>query len=201
MRSARCGAISTASTRAPSIAAREPIRAALPPGPAHRSSQRPASLSTGTSVSALAMSWDPSSCTAASPSRTSASAAGSPPVKYTAYGEYLPCWPPVVSASSSALISPGRATRCNSGRCESALSADSSSTPARLPSASANERAIHSGWAWRNASAANSPSGSSFSNHSRAGRRAIARNTPFTNPFALIWFAASAKRTEVSTAA
>ena len=44
--------------------------AALPPGPAHRSSQRSSGPSSGASASASATSWLPSSCTPARPSRT-----------------------------------------------------------------------------------------------------------------------------------
>ena len=143
---------------------------------------------------------EPSSCTAARPSRTGSSWPGSPSGRYTAYGEYVPCSPPVLSASSSAEISPGRATRCTTGRAESASSASASSS--RLsPSASAKDRAIHSGWAWVNASAPNSLSGARVRSHSSAGVRPIERSTPLAKPFAFSCPAAATSRTEVSTAA
>ena len=87
-RSARCGLTSIAVRSAPASTARAPSTPALPPGPAHRSSQR-AGTSAGTSAaaSASATSWDPSSCTAARPSRTSGIRPGSPEPSTTPIGE------------------------------------------------------------------------------------------------------------------
>ena len=82
----RCGCSSLATIRAPRSPATAASSAALPPGPAHRSSQRSSRPSTGTAVSASATSWLPSSCTPDRPSRTLASAAGSPPARITAVG-------------------------------------------------------------------------------------------------------------------
>ena len=195
---ARCGATSTASTCAPSMRASAASSAVLPPGPAHRSSHRPElSPVTSASASARAMSWEPSSCTAARPSRTGASSPGSPDSMYTAYGEYLPSSFPVIRASSSADISPGRAARCTTGRSESAAKAASSSSS---PTIRAKDTAIHRGWACRNAAAPMASVGASSASHSSAPFAVTARMTAFTNPFA-DRSAAATRCTVVSTAA
>ncbi len=128
--------------------------AALPPGPAHRSSQRSSRPSRGAFASARAHSWLPSSCTPARWVRTAARAPGSPPSRYTAYGDHRPALPPASASRSSREICPGHATRWVRGRSSSAASAaavSSSGPSSGSPRASANAAAIHSGCAVRSA--------------------------------------------------
>src|SRR5690606_276316 len=58
---ARCGAFSTASRVAPTVSASAPSSAALPPGPAHRSSHLVSDPSMGADARASAHNWLPSS--------------------------------------------------------------------------------------------------------------------------------------------
>ena len=136
---ARCGCRSLASSRAPRCVASAASRAALPPGPAHRSSQRSSRPSTAARARARATSWDPASWTPARPSRTAGIAPGSPDSRTTPSGEMPPPVEPVeprLSTPSSATVdSPGRATSVTRGRSLSAASSASSSSgrPARGP--------------------------------------------------------------------
>ena len=109
--------------RAPRPPASAPSSAALPPGPAHRSSQRWSGPSSGAAASASATSWLPSSCTPARPSRTAASAPGSPPGSTAAYGDQRPGLGAGRDELGHAWPGPGRATRVT---CGGALSAASS---------------------------------------------------------------------------
>ena len=68
---------------APRSAASAASSAALPPGPAHRSSQRSSRPSTGAAASASATSCEPSSWTPARPSATAGTSPGSPPASTT----------------------------------------------------------------------------------------------------------------------
>ena len=95
-------------------------RAALPPGPAHRSSQRSSRPSTSARASASATSWDPASCTPARPSRTAGIAPGSPDSSATPSGETRRC--AGRRRSSSTVDNPGRATSVTRGRSLSAAS-------------------------------------------------------------------------------
>ena len=85
-RVARCGSRSLASSRAPRVAPIAASSAALPPGPAHRSSQRSSRPSTSARVSASATSCEPASCTPARPSRTAGTSPGSPDVQHHGEG-------------------------------------------------------------------------------------------------------------------
>jgi hypothetical protein len=66
----------------------------LPPGPAQTSSQAASGPSSGARASSSAASWLPSSCTAARPSRTEGTRAGSPPPSRTAWATTAPGCPP-----------------------------------------------------------------------------------------------------------
>jgi hypothetical protein len=91
-----------------------------------------------------------------------------------------------MAASSSAVISPGRATRCTAGRSLSASNADFSSSPVS-PSASANARATHLGCAERMATlpmASLSGSGARRAIHASSSNSDTLRSTAFTNPLA-----------------
>ena len=149
-RRARWGWSSFATIRAPRSPATAASSAALPPGPAHRSSQRASGPSSGASVRASATSWLPSSCTPARPSRTLGSAAGSPPVRITPVGVSAPNRPaPSVSSSTASWSTrPGRATRVTRGAALSAVrSAPISSADRPLPTrASRSARTTQSGW-------------------------------------------------------
>ncbi|CFE49240.1 Uncharacterised protein [Mycobacterium tuberculosis] len=183
-RSARCGEGSTAVTRAAHCKPSPANSAVLPPGPAHRSSHRPVSPSTGARVNARATNWLPSSWTSAWPSRTGASRPGSPRGRYTANGEYRPTVPRTARASSPAVSTPGRAARCTAGR-SSSLAKTASSSPTAAPNASAKAWAIHRGCACTNAACpigSFCASGASSPTQDRSSRPAIVRSTPLTKP-------------------
>ena len=111
--SARCSLISLANRVAPDGAASVASRAALPPGPAHMSSHfsGPAPVgATSARLTARASSCDPSSCTAARPSRTAAMPPGSPLSSTAPTGERAERLAPALSSSSTS-ARPGRATR------------------------------------------------------------------------------------------
>ena len=76
---ARVGTSSFATSTAPPAAASAASRAALPPGPAHRSSQRSPATIGRARLRARAASCEPSSCTRARPLATTGFADGSPP--------------------------------------------------------------------------------------------------------------------------
>ena len=90
-------------------------RPALPPGPAHMSSQARSGPVQRRRASARATSWLPSSCTAARPSRTGGSRPGSPPCSRTANGDHGPGSPPDSSTSASRPIRPGHQVRLGRG--------------------------------------------------------------------------------------
>ena len=134
-RRARCGCTSLAVTRAPTPAARPARSAALPPGPAHRSSHRSSEPpSSGADAAMMAASCEPSSWAPERPSRIDGRRAGSPDSRSTAYGETAPKATRVSrmssasSASSSTLISDGRATRVTVGTSLSASRTSRSSS-------------------------------------------------------------------------
>jgi hypothetical protein len=141
---------SKASSRAPRSAASDCSRAALPPGPAHRSTQSRSGPSRGAAARATAMSWLPSSCTPARPCVTALSRPGSPSANRTAYGDHGPGVPPLCATSSSRGIR--RATRCTSGRVSSAARA-APVCHRSPPRASRKAPAIHRGWLCSSASA------------------------------------------------
>ncbi len=132
--------------------ARTSSSAALPPGPAHRSTQIRSGPSSGAAASAsgdelaaLVLHARPA------PDCTAASAPGSPSARRTAYGDHGPGVPPLAATSCSR--GSRRATRCTSGRVSSAASA-APVCHRSPPSASRNALAIHFGWLCSNASAA-----------------------------------------------
>ena len=194
----RCGVTSLATSRAPRSWATAPSSAALPPGPAHRSSQRSSrSPSSGATVSVSATSWLASSWTAAVQSRTAGTTPGSPPLSTTAVGVQRPRDPAprVCSIRSPVRMRPGRATSVTSGGMLSAWSSSPSSAADRpLPTrASRIARVTHSGWlsvTARRATAsdpvgsATSPIRSSqFSSESRPTERSTAlTNCPLPTP-------------------
>ena len=140
-RSARCGSRSLATNPAPRPAASAASSAALPPGPAQRSSQRRSGPSSGAEARASATSCDPSSCTPARPSATAATAPGSPEARCTPYGDQRVGSP----GSSSRVERPGRATSVTPG---ASLSATSNASISPSPTASASASTTHRGWAW-----------------------------------------------------
>ena len=145
---ARCGSRSLASSRAPRCVASAASRAALPPGPAHRSSHRSSRPSIAARERSRATSWEPASWTPARPSRTAGTSPGSPDSRTTANGEMPPPVEPVEApavdaASSSTVDSPGRATSVTRGRSLSAASSVSSSSG--RASARASSSTTHAG--------------------------------------------------------
>ncbi len=186
---ARCGASSLATTVAPLSRASAPRSAALPPGPAHRSSHRSTVPVAGEPRSAAARasvtSWLPSSCTPTRPSATPGTAAGSLPGRTTAVGAQRPGVPCVSVTTSSGSARPGRATRVTRGAVLSASSsAGRSSAVSPLPTSdSRSARTIHAGWLWVAASAAVSSGASTrrSSSHASRSRSPTRRSTALTN--------------------
>ena len=158
-RSARWGLTSLASSWAPVCAALAARSAALPPGPAHRSSQRASRPSTGACAATSATSWLPSSSTPARQSRIASIRPGSPPTMTTARGLILPgrgstSWTRSALraslASASGAMRPGLAHRVTSGSALSAARSASSSSPLRpwVTKAWRSALTIHSGCDW-----------------------------------------------------
>ena len=111
--------------------------------------------------------------------------------------------PPVTRASSSAVISPGRASRCTDGAgvVGGQRLVELAASP---PSASANACAIHRGWAWANAvwpSGSSTASGASCCTHAFSSRSPTRRSTALTNPAARLPASTRTSSTVVSTAA
>ena len=185
--------------------------AALPPGPAHRSSHRSSRPSTAASLSTSATSWLPSSSTPAALERTAGSRPGSPPGRTTAYGLRSPtwAWPRVASSASltrcSGLMRPGRAHRTTSGSALSASSRASSSSCGRSLLASACRSALttQTGWECVADSAFSSSAACSVSSASHCSRSfwLIRRRTALTRPAAPRPAAWDARSTVAETAA
>ncbi len=191
---ARCGCRSDAISASPCSRARPVSRAALPPGPAHRSSHGPRGASARDSSSAT--SWLPSSCTPTRPSRTAGMSPGLP-CQTAPKGEYGVGSAPAATSSARS-YNPGRTTSVVRGGTLSASSAASVSSPIT----SANARAIHAGW-WLRAATASMPWPSPTSSAIQASRSfwATLRSTAFTRPATRSPMAAAARSTVAPTAA
>ena len=213
-RSARCSLISLATSCAPRCTASAANSPALPPGPAQRSSHRSAGTgATGAAASARAMSCEPSSCTAARPSRTAGSDPGSPPGRTAAVGAQRPGSAPAASNSPTS-ASPGRATSATRGevlsaanRCLSCSWTDCRSAAACPSNAASNALTIHSGWDSRTANAswlgwaAPSAAGATTSSHCARLRSPTRRSTALTKPAAPAPLTWRARPTVSATAA
>ncbi len=186
---------SAETSREPCADASPASSALFPPGPAHRSSHQPARA--GTSDSAQATSWLPSSCTPARASRTAGTDPGSP-ARTAPNGENRVGDPPAATNSATS-ANPGRTASVVPGTWLSESRAARSSRSGRT---CANASTIHSGCAVRNARAARSPSPShSRSSHSDRSWAAILRTIALTTPVARSPTPALATSTLVDTAA
>ena len=114
-RSARCGCSSFATSVAPRWAAKAPISAALPPGPAQRSSQRHRDRPAAVLGQGQSDQLGPSSCTPARPSRTAGISPGSPPSRMRGVGRDDPPGPPAARRARAARV--GRRASREAARC------------------------------------------------------------------------------------
>ncbi len=108
---ARCSCASAARSRAPRSAAIPASSLALPPGPAHRSSQARSGPCASALVSASTASWLASSCTDARCSATAVRAPGSPPARYAPNGDHRAGLAPA-STSSARFGKTGNGSQC-----------------------------------------------------------------------------------------
>ena len=111
---ARCAADSFATTRAPRCAPKAANSAALPPGPAHRSSHAESCPSRGAAASARVTSCEPTSCARTVPSRTLSNLPKSPAEYKAESSTSSPSTAPFSKASCRSPI-PGSAIRFTTG--------------------------------------------------------------------------------------
>ena len=152
--SARCSArLDGVAAAPPSSATSAPSSAALPPGPAHRSSQRPSSpVERGARSGPARPAGCPRPARRPGPRATASSSPGSPrPARCTPYGEYGAGSPPVTSGQllGGDLAGPGEQVHRGAGVVGGERRVEL--LGGRRRARRANACAIHRGWACANA--------------------------------------------------